>query len=305
MNVLAVYNSKGGVGKTAAAVNLAQQAAQHGYRTLLWDLDPQGAATFYLRVPHRLKGGTRALTTKRHRIGERIVGSDIEGLDVLPSDQELRHIDVVFDATKNRTKRLRRVLEELGAEAYDLIIMDCPPSSSLVAENIFDAADVLVVPVVPSPLSLRTLGHLDDALAAMTARTPATLAFFSMVDGRKNLHRQVMAELRANRTDLAATVIPSATEVELMGDRRAPVASFAPSSSAARAYRGLWAELVARGYTDVRAVSRVGERPASDLPPEVDAEPPKEQPPRKLSGTRDRVVVAPLESNARWRSPKE
>ncbi|MFN0029133.1 MAG: ParA family protein [Acidimicrobiales bacterium] len=250
MNVLAVYNSKGGVGKTATAVNLAHQAAQHGYRTLLWDLDPQGAATFYLRVPHRLRGGTRALTTKRHRIGERIVGTDIEGLDVLPSDQELRHIDVVFDATKHRTRRLSRVVEELSTEGYDLLIIDCPPSSSLVAENIFHAAHVLVVPVVPSTLSVRTLELLDQTLLSMTDRRPATVVFFSMADGRKKLHRQVMAELRATRTDLATTVIPAATDVELMGTERAPVATFAPSSPAARAYRGLWGELVARGYTE-------------------------------------------------------
>ncbi len=251
MNVLAVYNSKGGVGKTAAAVNLGHEAAQHGHRTLLWDLDPQGAATFYLRVPHHLRGGTRAFTTKRHHIGDRILGSDIEGLDVLPSDQELRHIDVAFDAAKHRTSRLRRVVEELNTQGYDLVIIDCPPSSSLVAENIFDAADVLVVPVVPSTLSVRTLGHLDDALATMSNRRPETLVFFSMVDGRKNLHREVMTELRARRDDVAVTVIPSASEVELMGTQRAPVGVSSPSSPAARAYRGLWAELVARGYTDV------------------------------------------------------
>jgi len=250
MTVIAVYNSKGGVGKTATTVNLAHLAGVHGYRTLVWDLDPQGAATFTFRVRHRLKGGPRALTTGRSRIGERIRGTDYELVDVLPSDRELRNIDLAFDAAKHRTGRLRRVVDELRHEHYELIVIDCPPSSSLVAENIFAAADLLLVPVVPTTLSVRTLEQLDDTLAAAGGHTPKVLVVFSMVDGRKNLHAEVMRTLRATRDDIADAFVPAATEVELMGVNRRPVTDAAPTSVAAMAYAQLWDELVARGYTE-------------------------------------------------------
>lgn len=250
MTVIAVYNSKGGVGKTATTVNLGHLAARQGYRTLVWDLDPQGAATFYFRIRHRLKGGPRALTTQRNRIGERVRGTDYELLDVLPSDRELRNVEFAFDAAKHRTGRVRRVIEELRREDYELIIIDCPPSSSLLAENIFTAADLLLVPVVPTTLSVRTLEQLDETLAGLDGHVPNVLVFFSMVDGRKNLHAELMAELRARRTDVADAAIPAATEVELMGTTRMPVTASAPNSVAGSAYAQLWDEIVARGYTD-------------------------------------------------------
>lgn len=250
MIVIAVYNSKGGVGKTATTVNLAWLAGQHGYRTLVWDLDPQGAATFYFRVRHRLKGGPRALTSQRNRIGDRIRGTDHELVDVLPSDLELRNVDLAFDAAKHRTGRLRRVVDELRAEAYDLVLIDCPPSSSLLAENIFVAADVLLVPVVPTTLSVRTLEQLDDVLAGLDPPKPRVLVFFSMVDGRKNLHAELMGALRRQRGDVAHSTIPAATEVELMGTTRSPVGVGAPGSVAAHAYEQLWGELLAGGYTE-------------------------------------------------------
>jgi chromosome partitioning protein len=251
VTVIAVYNSKGGVGKTATTVNIGHLAAQHGYRTLVWDLDPQGAATFYFRVAHRLKGGPRALTTRRDRIGERLRGTDFELLDVLPSDRELRNVELAFDAVKHRTGRLRRVVDELRRESYELILIDSPPSSSLLAENVFAAADVLLVPVVPTTLSVRTLEQLDADLAPLGDAAPRVLVFFSMVDGRKNLHAELMTTLRAARSDVADAFIPSATEVELMGTTRRPVTATAPQSAAALAYRRLWDELVARGYTDL------------------------------------------------------
>ncbi len=251
MSVIALYNSKGGVGKTAATVNLGHLAAGQGYRTLVWDLDPQGAATYYFRVRHRLKGGSLALTSQRDRIGDRVRGTDFELLDVLPSDLELRNVEFAFDAAKHRTGRVRRVVQELRRDHYELIFIDCPPSSSLVAENIFAAADVLLVPVVPTTLSVRTLRQLDDTLGEMKGPIPKVLVFFSMVDGRKSLHAELVAALRDERQDVATAMIPSATEVELMGTTRRPVTETAPNSVGAQAYARLWDEVVRRGYTEL------------------------------------------------------
>jgi chromosome partitioning protein len=241
VKVVATYNIKGGVGKTSAAVNLAALAAADGLRTLLWDLDPQGAASFLFRVRPKVRGGGRKLVRGRSDITEVLRGTDVEGLDLLPSDFSYRHMDLVLDESGKPIQRLRKVLAPLG-EHYDLAMLDCPPSISLVSESVFDAADTLLVPLIPSTLTLRTFEQLGEFLDEVDRR-PDVLAFFSMVDRRKRLHRQVVEALPAGRGDIAAAIVPAATEVELMGVDRAPVVVRAPRSRGARAYTALWAEL--------------------------------------------------------------
>jgi chromosome partitioning protein len=241
VKVVATYNIKGGVGKTSAAVNLAALAAADGLRTLLWDLDPQGAASFLFRVRPKVRGGGRKLVRGRSDITDVLRGTDVEGLDLLPSDFSYRHMDLVLDESGKPIQRLRKVLAPLG-EHYDLAMLDCPPSISLVSESVFDAADTLLVPLIPSTLTLRTFEQLGDFLDEVDRR-PDVLAFFSMVDRRKRLHRQVVEALPAGRGDIAAAIVPAATEVELMGVDRAPVVVRAPRSRGARAYTALWAEL--------------------------------------------------------------
>jgi len=239
VKVVATYNIKGGVGKTSAAVNLAALAAGDGLRTILWDLDPQGAASFLFRVRPKIKGGGRKLVRGRSEVTDLLRGTDVEGLDLLPADFSYRHMDLALDETGKPTRRLRKVLAPL-AEHYDLAVLDCPPSISLVSESVFDAADALLVPLIPSTLTLRTFEQLGDFVAAEVDRPPRIVAFFSMVDGRKRLHREVVATLPNSRDDLVTSAIPAASEVELMGVTRSPVVIQFPRSRAARAYRTLW-----------------------------------------------------------------
>ena len=245
MKVVATYNIKGGVGKTSSAVNLAALAAGDGLRTLLWDLDPQGAASFLFRVRPKVRGGGRKLVRGRSDVADVLRGTDVEGLDLLPADFSYRHMDLVLDESGKPTRRLRKVLAPLG-EHYDLAVLDCPPSISLVSESVFDAADALLVPLIPSTLTLRTFEQLADFVDAEVDRQPDIVAFFSMVDQRKRLHREVVETLPDGRADIVATAIPAATEVELMGVERSPVVMHAPRSRAARAYADLWAELRVR-----------------------------------------------------------
>ena len=244
MKVVATYNIKGGVGKTSAAVNVAALAARDGLRTLLWDLDPQGAASFLFRVRPKVRGGGRKLVRGRSDVSEVLRGTDVEGLDLLPADFSYRHMDLVLDESGKPTRRLRKVLAPLD-EHYDVVFLDCPPSISLVSESVFEAADTLLVPLIPSTLTLRTFEQLGDFLGEVDHQ-PDVLAFFSMVDRRKRLHRQVVESLPHGRGDIAATAIPAATEVELMGVHREPVVVASPRSRGARAYADLWTELRAR-----------------------------------------------------------
>jgi chromosome partitioning protein len=243
--VLATYNVKGGVGKTSAAVNLARLAADEGARTLLWDLDPQGASTFLFRVKPKVKGGGRKLVRGRSDVEALLKGTDHEGLDLLPADFSYRHMDLALDGAKRPTARLAEVLAPLDGE-YDYTFLDCPPSVSLVSESVFEAADALLVPIIPATLSSRTLEQIEQLLA-LSDDGPRVLAFFSMVDRRKHLHREVMERLAAEQpAAVLQTAIPMAADVERMGARRLPLADFAPRSAAARAYAALWEEIRAR-----------------------------------------------------------
>jgi chromosome partitioning protein len=247
VKILATYNIKGGVGKTAAAVNLAHRAAVEGNRVLVWDLDPQGATSFYFRVKPKVKGGGEALVSGRRDIDRAIKGTDHDRLDLVPADFSYRNLDLLLDEAKKPHGRLRRLLNPLRKQ-YDIVLLDCPPSISLASEAVFRASDALVVPVIPTTLSIRTFDQLDDFLAAnpTVTRRLKVLGFFSMVDRRKKLHRELLSDLRRQRPDLLETQIPAATQVERMGVYRAPVAEFAPDSRAARAYRSLWSEISAR-----------------------------------------------------------
>ena len=245
--VVALYNIKGGVGKTSAAVNLAWTAAQQGSRVLLWDLDPQGAASFLLRIKPKVRGGASKLVRGKSDPAALLKGSDHELLDVLPADFSYRNLDLTLDATKRPTQGLRRVIAPL-ADGYDYVFLDCPPAISLVSESIFATADVLLVPLIPSPLSLRTLEQVRGFVAAEVPKPrPRIVAFFSMADGRKTLHREVMAELSGRDGGaLLDAVIPAASDVEKMALRRQPLANFAPRGRAALAYAALWQELAPR-----------------------------------------------------------
>ena len=242
--VLATYNIKGGVGKTSAAVNLSYLASLAGLRTLLWDLDPQGGSTYLYRVKPKVRGGGDKLVRLKSDVDKLIKGTDHPGLDLLPADFSYRHMDLALDRFKRPTRRLARVLEPLEDE-YDWVFLDCPPSISLVSESVFETADVILVPIVPATLSSRTIEQLDAVVADARQNKGGVqvLAFFSMVDGRKKLHREVMERLRAERGDVLEAAIPASADVERMGVKRDAIGVFAPRGRAAPAYEALWTEV--------------------------------------------------------------
>ena len=244
MKTLATYNIKGGVGKTASAVNLAYLAARDGLRTLLWDLDAQGAASYLLRVRPRVKGGGKALVLGKRSLEEAVKVTEFDGLDLVPADFTYRNLDLVLGETKKPTQRITRLLGPM-ADNYDLAVLDCPPGISLVSENVVHAADLLLIPLIPTTLSVRTLEQLTEFVGELD-HPPTLIPFFTMVDGRKRLHREVIDDLRAHRDDLATTVVPALSLVEQMAVHRAPLPVFAPRSRVTRSYEDLWAEVSAR-----------------------------------------------------------
>jgi len=244
VKILATYNLKGGVGKTAAAVNLAYCAACAGRRVLLWDLDPQAAATFYYRIEPEVKGGSRSLMDKKHALDRFIKASNYPGLDVIPADFSNREMDVLLNEMKKPGKRMARLLRPV-AEDYDVVLLDCAPSISQVSESVFHAVDALLIPVIPTPLSLRAYEQVQSFCSDIRDDL-RLLPFFSMADRRRQLHQRTLEEFPAAHPEALANPIPYASVVEQMGIRRAPLGAYAAGSEAARAYIALWIEIEQR-----------------------------------------------------------
>jgi len=239
--VLGCYALKGGVGKTSAAVNLAWLAAEEGRKTLLWDLDPQAAATFLLNAKPKVKGGVRKLLQGESDPADAVKSTAYPGLELLPSQVLYDSADIDLDASKKSEQRVSRVLRDLSG--YDVVIIDCPPGLSLLSANIVRACDLLLVPIIPSPLSLRTLDQVVDFRESIPEADTSVLAFLSMVDSRRALHRQVLELIGDKYSQVAKTAIPMSATVERMGQRRAPLVAWASGTKVADAYRELWGEV--------------------------------------------------------------
>lgn len=243
MKIMATYNIKGGVGKTSAAVNLAFIAAQNNYKTLVWDLDPQGASSYYFRVKPKLKGGSKALIAGNRELDGLIKATDFENLDLLPADFSFRNLDLVLDARKKPTQRLKKLLNPLTKE-YDFIILDCPPNISLLSEAIFEASEILLSPIIPTTLSLRTLEQLKKYIKDNKLKHLQLIPFFSMADKRKKMHREIMETLKGKHPGILQSIIPFASDIERMGLERMPLGGYVTKGRSLEAFQSLWQEIL-------------------------------------------------------------
>lgn len=244
METIAFFNLKGGVGKTTSAVNIAWLAAQEGIPTLLWDLDPQGAATWLLNSKARHKAQPKKVLSGKTPIGELVQSTDYENLDIIPADFSMRHLDQQLSVHSDQGKQnLIAKLVKPFSENYALVILDCPPSFSLLTEQIFDTADSLYIPIIPTHLSLRTYEQTRDFFKEHKLKPKRLHAFFTMVDRRRSLHRVMLAHPPKILKNSLTTPIPYAAIVEKMGDFRSPLPAFDHHSAVSKAYSQLWQEI--------------------------------------------------------------
>ena len=250
--IIAVYNIKGGVGKTTSAVNLAYLSAMQGNKTLLWDMDHQGAAGFFLDVDDQLKGGVKGLfkdlsqTPSKRNISDKVVETNYENLDLLPSDISMRLLDVKVAESRSSNKVIEKLLAPF-ADDYDYIFVDCAPGLTVANESLMFAADLVLVPVIPTVLSVRMLEQLNDYIkdsvhAKTKSKKPRLRAFFTLMDGRKSMHKAIYEQLCVKKKTIILPVsIPYQSHAEKMALEQKPIAEFAANSASAIAYDDLWA----------------------------------------------------------------
>src|SRR5690606_5288154 len=193
MKIIACYSNKGGVGKTAVSVNLAYVLAAAGYRTLLCDLDPQGASSFYFRVKPSKKLTEASFFKDVEKFTKAIRGSDYDNLDILPANMSFKDFDVFLSRMRNSRSRLKKALNSVEKD-YDVIVLDCPPSISTWSESVFRCSDLALVPVIPTTLSQRTFEQLLKFFKDNILPLDKLKGFFSMVQGVEALHNETMEE---------------------------------------------------------------------------------------------------------------
>lgn len=242
MIIFALYNFKGGVGKTTAAVNLAYLSGQDGFETLLWDLDAQSAATFYLGEEDSVNGSMKGLIQKKGELSHFIKPTKFKNLSFIPGHINNRNLDIDLSRTERQKRKFQQIKAALKSE-FKYVFLDCPPSMSQTAEQVFKMAHFILIPLIPSPLSERTFGQILNHFEEKGFDIRKLVPFFSMTDNRKALHRETIKTFRETYPKVLRSEIPTASEIEKMGIHRAPVSEFDFASKGSTAYRTLWQEL--------------------------------------------------------------
>ena len=233
MATIAVYSVKGGVGKTTFAVNLAWCSASISRReTLLWDLDASNGSGFLLDIDPKKKRSAESVFDQNQNPEKLIRKTQYANLHLLPADESIRTLDRQFDRI-GKKKRLANITAKLGKE-FERIIFDCPPVMNEVSQQVIRAADVIIVPLPPSPLSARALEQVVEEVRGAGKKHPPILPVMSMIDMRRSLHKEARA------ANPKWPVVPLASAIEQCAVERKPVGAFAPRSPASRAFAQLW-----------------------------------------------------------------
>jgi chromosome partitioning protein len=246
--VLAVANQKGGVGKTTTAVNLAASLGELGWRTLVVDLDPQANATTALGVePEKVDTSTYDVLLSGTSLKECALETEFVNLWLAPATVDLAGAEVELVPALSREMRLRQALEAIE-EPYDYVLIDCPPSLSLLTINALTAAREIVLPIQCEYFALEGVGQLVQNVELVKAHLNPQLEIstvvLTMYDARTKLSSMVAADVRGYFSDrVVSTVIPRSVRLSEAPSYGQPISIFDPLSRGAKAYRELAEEV--------------------------------------------------------------
>jgi chromosome partitioning protein len=252
VRVTACTNQKGGVGKTTTVVNLAAYLALSGTPTLVIDLDPQGNATSGLGVDRRaLDRSIYDALLRGVPLGDLTFGTQVPGLDLIPSAPALSGAEVELVGLPARERRLAACLDGLDRR-YDRVLIDCPPSLGLLTVNALTAADGVLIPIQTEYYALEGLSQLVNTIRlvreGLNPRLELDGVLLTMFDGRTRLSAQVAAEVRRHMNGTVfETVVPRSVRLSEAPSHGVPIALYDPTSRGAVAYGQLAAEVAARG----------------------------------------------------------
>ena len=174
-------------------------------------------------------------------VAEAVTGTGYDNLSIIPADLSARNADILLSEMKQSKKKLASILTALKKD-YDVVWLDCPPGISLLHDNIFNSADWILMPNIPTTLSIRSYETVASYFDEQGLDKEKIKCFFSMVDHRKNLHHEVMGQFYKDKL-FFKNYIPYLSDVEKMGVHEAPLETYAASSYAAQCYRDLWKEI--------------------------------------------------------------
>ena len=247
--VLAIANQKGGVGKTTTAISVATNIALAGWRTLLVDADPQGNATTGFGInPRTLESSTYNVLVQQLPISAARIPTEVDGLDLLPSNLDLAGAEVELVPMFSRELRLRSAIS-LVANEYDYVLIDCPPSLGMVTVNSLAAAREVLIPVQCEYYALEGLGQLlsnvDLIRQNLNPDLEVTSIVLVMYDARTRLAEQVVSEVRSHFGDMVrTTVVPRSVRLSEAPSYGQPIELYDPASHGAVAYREVTKEIL-------------------------------------------------------------
>ena len=270
--IFVVANQKGGVGKTTTSLNLAAALARLGKRALLVDLDPQGNATMGAGVDKRsLKRTVYQVLIGQATPSEVRLRSEAGGFDLLPANRDLAGAELELIDLERRERRLKDALATLAAD-YDFILVDCPPSLSLLTLNGLTAAQGVIIPMQCEYYALEGLSDLVGTIKKVRANFNPDLREIGllrvMYDPRMTLAQQVSAQLEQHFGDkVFRTIVPRNVRLAEAPSHGLPGVAFDPASKGARAYLDFGAEVIARHGGSATSGVPPTPSPASSAPP--------------------------------------
>jgi cellulose biosynthesis protein BcsQ len=246
MKTIAVYNIKGGVGKTTTTINLACLLAKMNLSVLVWDLDAQGGTSFFFNKAHQNNQNFGKLFSGYISIYDVIKPADTCHIDIIAndsqfSDQFINHASQLTKLDFFSNQLVKNVLSKV-ADDYDVVIIDCPPGSFTMHNNVFCATDLLLIPNIPAPLSMYCNDMLLAAMQKMQASKATIFSFFNMVQIQKKMHKTYLAE-EASLINQLENYIPFYIEIETISQNKTSIFHQLKDAKSIVYYENLWDEI--------------------------------------------------------------